>query len=65
MNKLIPYGKLSKREKAKIRKALALGLLEVNCPWWNKNHWEFKSPTTTKGHPAEPWEECFYRIKAL
>lgn len=51
------FGKLSQSEKDQIIQAQKEGKLEVNCPWWDKNHWEEKKPET------ELWEECYYRIK--
>ena len=50
------FGKLSKLEKEKIRRAQSLNKLEVHCPWWPKGHWEHKLPD------SELWDEAYYRI---
>jgi hypothetical protein len=33
--------------------------IEVNCPWWNKNHWEVKKNIKSK---SSFWDEANYRI---
>lgn len=52
----IPFEKLSEAEKSEIKKNQLLGKVEVNCPWWPKNHWEDKINDYF-------FEECIYRIK--
>lgn len=58
----IPYGELPQEEQAVLQAALQAGKLEVNCPWWHRDHWELKSPHDTAGECATLWEDVYYRI---
>ena len=53
MNK--QYQDLTTAEKIKLKLSVPKGMVEVNCPWWPKGHWEKKTTT-------EFWDEATYRI---
>jgi len=52
----IPFDNLSSEEKEFIKQQILLGKVEVNCPWWNEDHWEDKIGGFC-------FAECFYRLK--
>jgi hypothetical protein len=52
-----PFLSHTKDELKELHRERSAGNVEVNCPWWNKDHWVQKDPRVPF------FTSCFYRIK--